>query len=134
MIREFVDRFMEHKASLEQQFAEKHPESYRALVSSVVGVLGTDEDYGGPDPERIHEIDDGSYQGTLVYVIAETGYQPSTYWYVRVGYGSCSGCDALEGIRSYDDDPPSPAQAKQYISLALHIVQGLKKMGGEEAA
>ena len=28
------------------------------------------------DHENIREIDDGHYQGTLVYIINETGYQP----------------------------------------------------------
>ena len=81
-----------------------------------------------PDPERIHRIDDGNYQGTLVYVIGEKGYQPDKYWYVKVDYGSCSGCDTLEGIRDYTDDAPTDEQAKDYMTVALHIVQGMKPM------
>ena len=45
------------------------------------------EGYGGPGLERIHRIDDGDYQGTLVFVIGGKGYQLSTYWYVKVSYG-----------------------------------------------
>src|SRR5690606_41690756 len=105
---------------------------YRAVVKAVCQVI-TPDDYGDIDPERIHEIDDGDYQGTLVYVIAATGYQPDDYWYVRVGYGSCSGCDTLEAIKEYSDEPPTDDQVAQYMPLALHIVQGLRKMGGEEA-
>ena len=133
MIAEFVELFMAGKPKLESMFSEKHPDNYKAIVKSVVTVLNNGEDYGAPDPKRIHELDDGDYQGTMVYVIAATGYQPSDYWYVKVSYGSCSGCDTLEGIRSNSDDKPSDEQVRDYMTLALHIVQGLKKMGDDEA-
>ena len=133
MIAEFVELFMAGKPKIEATFSEAHPENYKAIVEAVVTVLNNEEDYGAPDPKRIHELDDGDYQGTLVYVIAATGYQPSDYWYVKVGYGSCSGCDTLEGIRSYSDDKPTEGQVRDYMTLALHIVQGLKKMGDDEA-
>ena len=133
MIAEFVELFMAGKPQLEAMFSEKHPENYKAIVEAVVTVLNNGEDHGAPDPERIHELDDGDYQGTMVYVIAATGYQPIDYWYVKVSYGSCSGCDTLEGIRNYGDDKPSEEQVRDYMTLALHIVQGLKKMGDDEA-
>ena len=43
---------------------------YRCVECGVAEVVGGSEDYGVPDPERIHTIDDGDYQGTLVFVIA----------------------------------------------------------------
>lgn len=51
---------------------------------------------------------------------------------MKVGYGSCSGCDTLEAIRDYSSEKPTPEQVKDYMALALHIVQGLKKMGDDE--
>jgi len=134
MIQQFVDRFMAKKGEVRAQFAKKQPDNYAEIVKMVVGVIGEDKDYAddNPDPERIHAIDDGDYQGTLLFVIGATGYQPNDYWYVKVSYGSCSGCDTLEGIRSYDDDPPTEEQINDYMALALHIVQGLKKMDEEE--
>jgi hypothetical protein len=84
-----------------------------------------------PDPERIHVIDDGDYQGTLVYVIGSKNYQPDVYWYVKVSYGSCSNCDTLAAIRDNANTPPTAEQIKDYITLALHIVQGLKEMEDE---
>lgn len=132
MITEFVERFMAGKPKLEAMFSEEHPDNYKAIVEAVVTLLNNGEDYGSPDPERIHELDDGEYQGTLVYVIAASGYQPSNYWYVKVSYGSCSGCDTLERIRDYWGDKPTEEQVRDYMTLALHIVQGLKKMGDDE--
>ena len=132
MIKEFVQKWEENKDKVRAVFAEKHPDSYADIVRAVIEILH-DEDfgYGTPDPNRIHEIDDGDYQGTLVYVIAEDTYQPNDYWYVKVWYGSCSGCDTLEGIRLYTDETPTENEVNQYMRLALHILQGLKKMGDE---
>jgi hypothetical protein len=127
MIQNFVDRFMANKSELEAVFAEKHPNNYAEIVKAVVRVIGDDE-CDDPDQERITGIDHGEYQGTILYVIAEKGYQPSIYWYVKIDYGSCSGCDTLQAIREYSDGPPTPEQVNDYMMLALHIVQGIKEM------
>jgi len=129
MIQEFVNTFMAKKAELKVIFEEKRPEDYQEIVKAVITILSDNEDYGSPDPERIHLIDDGEYQGTLIFIIAAKRYQPDDYWYVKVGYGSCSGCDTLAAINSQRYDSPHPQQVADYMALALHIVQGLKKMG-----
>ena len=131
MIAEFVDLFMAAKPQLESLFFEGHPDDYTDIDAAVVTVLNNNRNHMAPDPKRIHLIDDGDYQGTLVYVIAASGYQPNTYWYVRVYYGSCSGCDTLEHIHSLNYGKPTKEQVDQYMTLALHIVQGLKKMGDD---
>lgn len=130
MIQKFIDRFNENKETLEKKYAAAHPESYKEIVKDVVSIIGNKDDYGEPDPERIVEIDDGHYRGTLLYVIGAEGYQPSDYWYVMVSYGSCSACDTLQGIRTYldEDKAPTKEQVKDYMTLALHIVQGIRKM------
>lgn len=127
MIQLFVDRFMVNKAQLESVFATKHPENYKELVTEVIKLI-TSDDYNDLDPERIHEIDDGDYQGTLLYLIGAKGYQPSEYWAVKVSYGSCSGCDTLQSIGSYSSELPTNDQIEQYMTLALHIVQGMKEI------
>ena len=130
MEKEFIERWEADKHLVEEQFKTEHPACYKSIVTAVVKVL-TSGEYGSPDPERIHEINDGDYQGTLLYLIADNSYQPSDYWFVKVSYGSCSGCDTLEGIGNYSSEPPDEDQVKQYMTLALHIVQGLKPLGGE---
>jgi hypothetical protein len=134
MIKELVVRFSERRHEIAQKLKEKHPDDYKELVGWVVEALRGDDgyDYDSMDKDRIHEIDDGHYQGTLVYVIGGVGYQPSQYWYVKVSYGSCSGCDTLEGIRGYEHEKPNDEQIKDYMTLALHIVQGIKKMDETE--
>jgi hypothetical protein len=133
MIAEFVQRWEAKKEHIRALFTTKHPDDYAEVVKNVIIHLAPDpENYDPyPDPERIHEIDDGDYQGTLLFVIAAEGYQPSDYWYVRVGYGSCSGCDTLEAIKMYSDELPNEKAIDDYMTLALHIVQGLKKLDGE---
>lgn len=137
MIEEFTKRWFDRNHMVRAMFEFKMPSSYSDIVTAVVSMLHDEDKYGSIDPERIHEIDDGDYQGTLVYVIAASGYQPDEYWYVKVGYGSCSGCDTLENILSGNWGHENEAEAQawkkdaidQLMTLALHIVQGLKKMG-----
>ena len=128
MIKEFVDLFMEKKPLLREKLSRKHPENYQELVKKVVEILENDKDHYSISSERIHEIDDGCYQGTLVFVIGSKCYQPETYWYVKIYYGSCSGCDTLESICNYSSDAPTESEIDDYMTLCLHIVQKLKKM------
>lgn len=135
MIRQFVELFESKRSEIEEQFKAIHPESYEDVVRIVVAALSVEEEYGLPDPNRIHLIDDGDYQGTLLFVVGARGYQPSRYWGVKVGYGSCSGCDTLLSIKSDGgyDERPNEGQVKDYMTLALHVVQGLCEIGGIEA-
>jgi hypothetical protein len=73
-------------------------------------------------------IDNGDYQGTQIFIIPLDEYQPdiSSYVYTHTYYGSCSGCDTLQGISTYDDDEPSEEQIKDYMELALHLLQKCK--------
>lgn len=128
MIKSFVDSFMKNKDAIRECFSEKHPESYQDIVRIVISFMNSGE-YDQPDADRIHIIDDGAYQGTLVFVIGSRGYQPDTYWYVMVAYGSCSGCDTFQAINDYcDDGKPTEQQVNDYMTLALHIVQNLRRM------
>jgi len=140
MIEKFTKRWFERKDTVQEKFEAKLPSSYSDIVLAVVEMLNDEGEYETPDPARIHEIDDGDYQGTLVYVIGAAIYQPSTYWYVKVGYGSCSVCDTLQAILDGDWGLETEEEKKAWkdkavsklMTLALHIVQGLKLMGDEE--
>ena len=114
---------------LEASFRAKRPDSYTAIVKAVVETLSdpTDEwDSKFPDPERIYVIDDGHYQGNRLFIIGAKGYQPSSYWAVIVDYGSCSGCDTLEALQGYSDDPVTDDELNGTMTLALHILQSMK--------
>jgi hypothetical protein len=139
MIERFVQRFDAARADLRTGFREKPPESYSEIVERVIRVLGVEDDNDyTPDPERITRIDHGHYQGTIVFVIGAQGYQPDVYWYVRMAYGSCGGCDAFQSAMDasdYDYDSNklimSESTLSMLMALALHVVQRMKQMDDE---
>ena len=76
---------------------------YLDLVKLIVEFILNKETPGDDDRynvDNITEIDNGDYQGTLLYVIPADTYQPSEWEYIMtcVSYGSCSGCDTLQAI------------------------------------
>lgn len=81
MIKEFVERFDAKREWLKGEFSKAHPESYEDIVKLLVSALGSEDEDECPSPARVHKIDDGDYQGTLVFVIGAAGYQPSRYWF-----------------------------------------------------
>lgn len=127
MIEKFVRIWDEHKEEVEEVYRANHPNDYFSIVENIITLLNKyDEDYNKPST-KVHAINDGDYQGTLLFLIPTDTYQPDGYYYVKVYYGSCSGCDTLEGIRIYEyDKAPSEEQVKDYMMLSLHIIQCLK--------
>jgi hypothetical protein len=106
--------------------------SYKGLLENTLRILYKDHSSDFPDYNRITEVDNGDYQGTLVFVIGGQEYQPSIedHWYTSVSYGSCSGCDTLEAIRVCGDGHPQPEQVEDYWTLCLHMMQKMKRMRG----
>jgi len=125
VIKKFVNRFINGKDDLRKRYVDAIPAGYDDIIKDVIKMVSDDEDDHTPDSERIHEIDDGDYQGTLIFVIGEKGYQPSAYWVVSMSYGSCSVCDTFQSIV---DDNDKEDRADDLVSLALHVVQSLKEV------
>ena len=74
--------------------------------------------------------------GNALFVIADQNVTDK-YYAVFVAYGSCGYCDTLTGIqdetellfqdeRDNSEKGSSRQQVKDYMTLALHIVQGLR--------
>lgn len=127
MITEFTTPFVESKDDFIKWAADNKGDYwYPDLLKKAIELINERSDLGygqTMSPERIHKIDDGDYQGTLLFVIAAEGYQPNDYWYTFGGYGSCSGCDALEDAVGYADD----ANYEAIYNIALNLIQGLRK-------
>lgn len=120
MDSQIVEAWDQCRSKVQESIIEDAPASYLGLVELIVRHLanaGVDM-----DPARITVIDHGEYQGTLVFVIGECGYQPDRYWILKVCYGSCSGCDTLEAALEGDE------VVQDLMTLSLHIVQGLKEI------
>ena len=81
------------------------------------------------DIDKITEIDNGDYQGTLIYLIPFKTYQPSESEYLMtyVGYGSCSGCDTLQAIQGWSEEKPTETQLKDYMMLCKDIITSTVK-------
>lgn len=102
---------------------------YAKLVEITFDIIFNDDsnEYGEDlNVALITEIDNGDYQGTLLYLIPFETYQPSEYQYLMtyVGYGTCSGCDTLESIRAYGDydNFVTEKQLKDYMMLCKDII------------
>lgn len=125
MILEFINRFQEIKPKLLEQFSQEEPDSYEDIFKQTLKLMFDEKSYEYPDYERIHIIDDGDYQGTLVFVVAAGSYQPSDYWATTVDYGSCSGCDTFQAYSDYENPENS---APEMVTMALHMIEEMKQI------
>jgi hypothetical protein len=96
--------------------------SYKDLVQLAFEVIWNNSNYDRLNTDAITEIDDGQYQGTLVYLIPFDTYQPSydEYLMTNVWYGSCSGCDSLQYIT--DGSWEVEERIKMYLNLCKDIL------------
>lgn len=141
MIKQFVNSWEKHKDTLREYF-KTHTmgeyNSYKDLVVLLFTIINLDasSEYNKFDIEHLTEIDDGEYQGTLIYLIPQSSYQPCAEEYVwtAVDYGSCSGCDILLSILGCDNEIPNEQQIDDLMYLVLHLLQRCKYLvpKGEE--
>ena len=105
---------------------------YKYLLALVVENIlnpGLTTFENGWDSNHITVVDDGDYQGTLMFLIPRNIYQPSEYEYLLtyVNYGSCSVCDTLLSIQGWDNSPPTEQQLKDYMALCKDLLMNMVK-------
>ena len=144
MNKEFVRYWEKNKGNLEDYLRTHEQGEYGDYVDLVKlifdHVINPEISYGHGwgsckfNTENITVIDDGDYQGTLLFILHQDTYQPSPseYVYTYVYYGSCSGCDTLLSINCYGDGLPSAEQVEDYMKLCLHLLQHCKRMVDDE--
>ena len=135
MIEEFAEAWGENEARLTEYLKaniDKMEYSYLRLVQIVfdevinpylekINKYRFDKHTFSTDKDEITEIDNGEYQGTLIFAIHENGYQSEErYVFTAVDYGSCSGCDTLMEIESRSDEEDKIRGLK---TLCLHLLQ-----------
>ena len=143
MIQWLNEKWFQNKDKLENYFRTHKQEEYssyqdilRATLENIVNI-DTDDWDKRFDLDKIHVIDDGDYQGTLIFLIPKDGYQPDEDMYLItfIWYGSCSGCDTLLNVQeSWDiesDDGeymglPNTIQLQDYMTLALHLIENAR--------
>ena len=77
---------------------------------------------------NITKIDNGDYQGTLIFLISLEDYSPcaTNYLITYIDYGSCEGCDALLSAISYIDYDKKYA-AKSILMICKDLISHIKK-------
>ena len=131
MVKEIIKQWEENKYKLEEYLKttkQSEYSDYKEIVKALFEhCIPKADEYSGWNIEKMTVIDDGDYQGTQIFLIPKDTYQPSAEDYIVTDtyYGSCSGCDTLQSIASYDYELPTESQVKEYMTLALHLVQKL---------
>lgn len=131
MLQEIIKQWEENKYKLEEYFKttkQSEYSDYKEIVKALFNYcIPQADEYSGWNIEKMTVIDDGDYQGTQIFLIPKDTYQPSAEDYIVTDtyYGSCSGCDTLQSIVSYDYELPTESQVREYMTLALHLVQKL---------
>ena len=135
MIRFCLKQWENNKDKLRAEFESidsytfvnyRYEDLVRLIVDSIFNP-GLDNDWDRWDSEHITTIDDGHYQGTLLFVIPRNTYQPQEYDYLMsyIGYGSCSGCDSLQAIQMnipWDKTHLTDSQIEDAMMLCKDIV------------
>lgn len=135
MLKYCLKKWDAHKGELERvlRTSTKMNEcDYVDLVKLVVKhILNNDDEKWTDawDHERITVVDDGNYQGTQLFLIPRGRYQPCEFDYLMtfVDYGSCSGCDTLQGIQSYGNGVLTDRQVKDFMALCKDLVTNMIK-------
>ena len=136
MIKYCLDKWNENQKRLEAVLAADtslNKCDYKYLVRLVVKhILNGDADSNfcyGWDAEHITEVDNGDYQGTLLFLIPRDTDQPSEYEYLMtyVGYGSCCGCDTLQSIQDWGENTVNDRQLKDFMALCKDLVTNMVK-------
>lgn len=140
MIQDFIYAWHKNNGKLRDYIKDNIDKdsgcSYLFLVKSIINIVINPyirENLLSRDlinVDNIHEIDDGDYQGTLIYIIPTSSYQPSWLDYIAtyVGYGSCSGCDIIQNILAEysSGERLSDSQVNKFMNLCLEIVENFR--------
>ena len=134
MLKYCYEKWDKNKSILEAELrkADLTSQSYKSLLELVVRCIlndGQEESYDRWDSKNITEIDNGDYQGTLLFLIPKHTYQPSEYEYLMtyIGYGSCSCCDYLQRIEPWDNKDVTDETIKNFMSLCKDFVTNMIK-------
>lgn len=126
MIKYCLDCWNKNQQTLREKLAEDTSLNncdYMHLVELITKyILG--EEW---DANNITEIDNGAYQGTILFLIPRDTYQPSEYEYLMtyIGYGSCSVCDTLQGIQEWGKTKPTPEQLDDFMALCKDLITNM---------
>lgn len=128
MIKEFARAWEVNNKKLLRYWNGKEVSFYEDIVKPLITIVINPylkehtAEHIGLDVDNITIIDDGDYQGSQIFIFPKDTYQPDTsdYYFTYADYGSCSCCDTLERINSFER---GLERDKEYNTLALHLLQ-----------
>jgi len=129
MLREYTDRYVENKENIIKKIEKDKPCSYEGILTIAIEFIANDEYNELKKDNKIHTIDDGDYQGTLLFIMPANTYQPYKYFWTMVAYGSCSGCDTIQRTLDdygYGEERDWNKVAEEFYILGLHMIQNMK--------
>lgn len=127
MIKEFINKWYKNKDTLKEYYNNYNniqDLTYIDVVKNIIKYI-LNIDSKKLLSEDIHEIDNGSYSGTKIFIIYNDTYCPEIYdyFYTYIYYGSCTVCDILQNIIYYEK-----GKTEKLINLSLDIIQNFKPM------
>lgn len=130
MLKIIVSQWEEHQDELRRELFKRkdlNDIEYKDLVKLTFEIIYNNclpESQYALDLDKIHEINDGDYQGTLLFLIPFDSCQPCEFEYLMtyVGYGSCSWCDTLLSIQGCSGDVPTESQVNDFMKLCKDIL------------
>lgn len=131
MIPEVIEKWNNNKDKLQKWFEENTYDKYYNYKQIVEVIASIILEYEEPE---VTEVDNGYYQGTSIFILvdkADIYYSVDDYLITYNYYGSCSGCDTLQGIIAYIDYEtkiPNEEQVKELMTLALHLIQRIQTL------
>ena len=133
----YAESWFRHKEELrkylqtheQMEYAKDYIDLLKVLIQIVIN---PDEEERPLKIEQIIEIDKGCYGGEKVWLIPQEE-EPDVRDFIvtYMAYGTCSGCDLLEGIISNSDmvtDFANEKQINDYMLLALHLLQRMRRL------
>ena len=132
MIQIYIDNWYRNKDLLENYYRttpKSEYSNYENIVRKTIElVLNTGErGFNQFDLTKLCELKYGDYSGDYLYIIPKDSADDIRECiYFSIYYGSCSGCDTLEGLNNYEKRLPDEQQIKEYMQLSLNIIQSIK--------
>lgn len=135
MLKILAEQWCKNKNQL-KQYLQNHYDTLNSLTYKDIVKISFEQIYNNAletlNLEYITEIDNGDYQGTLLFIIPFNKYQPTHYEYLMtyIEYGSCSVCDTLQSLQNdyhyYGDEGQTKEDyINQKINGFMHLCKDI---------
>lgn len=126
MSLKFIKQWEANKNKLKKYFKNNKQyeyNSYEEIIRLILRLCLTGYDWN----YHIQSLkdDDNGHGYTLFIASTKNGLIKAI---THNSYGTCSGCDTLLKISEYKTGYPTKEQVNEYMTLALHLVQRMKKI------